>query len=399
MEDFQNFQNIINSQNQINNIDNTNIKDNIGNENLNYNDKDNLNYNDKDNLTENLTENFNNNINGNPNDNLNDNLNDEYKIKFDILKIDSLIAKNDTYEEGENKFEFCLEYKPEENSELNQNIDYQKYISKIKVDSFYYLGILTNNLKKNGHGHTHFDNGDEYFGEWEKNNKEGFGLYFFKENEKILNPPFNQIYIGDFKNNIKSGNGLYFDIKKFSEEEKSDNINKPIDFVVAIGNFHEDKFLKGIIFSIVDGKRKIYKGKIIDGKKNDIDGEIYEEDNKIFFGNIQNNIMMEGRVIILKDGEKEAAYYFKKKENDNNNDGEFEFDYNKNKEEDDIYIKKLDELNENFQYETFQDLFIDVMKIKEKCNDKDNFEYIKNLNFNMDVKQELFDRYEKFLYL
>ena len=123
------------------------------------------------------------------------------------------------------------------------------------------------------------------------------------------------------------------------------------------------------------------------------------KDNKIFFGNIQNNIMIEGRVIILKDGEKEAGYYFKKNENNNSNVGDFEFDYNKNKEEDENYIKKLDELNDMFQYEAFQDLFIDVMKMREKCNNQDNFEYIKNLNYNVDIKQELLEKYEKYLNL
>ena len=58
----------------------------------------------------------------------------------------------------------------------------------------------------------------------------------------------------------------------------------------------------------------------------------------------------------------------KKKENNNSNVGDFEFDYNKNKEEDENYIKKLDELNDILQYGTFKELFIDVMKIRKKCN-------------------------------
>ena len=90
MEDSQNF---FNNQNHNNNIDNVN-----------------------DNCNNNTNENLNNNLNDDLNDNPNEN-----EIKLDILKIDSSITKNDTYEEGENKFEFCLEYKPEENSELNQN--------------------------------------------------------------------------------------------------------------------------------------------------------------------------------------------------------------------------------------------------------------------------------------
>ena len=36
-----------------------------------------------------------------------------------------------------------------------------------------------------------------------------------------------------------------------------------------------------------------------------------------------------------------------------------------------------------------QDLFINVMKLRERCNGSDNFDYIKNLNYDEDVKQKL----------
>ena len=38
------------------------------------------------------------------------------------------------------------------------------------------------------------------------------------------------------------------------------------------------------------------------------------------------------------------------------------------------------------------------MKIREKSNNIDNFEYIKNLDYDIDVKQELKDQYGKYLY-
>ena len=38
-----------------------------------------------------------------------------------------------------------------------------------------------------------------------------------------------------------------------------------------------------------------------EGKKEDNMGELYEDNDKIFFGVIKDNIMMEGRVIIIND--------------------------------------------------------------------------------------------------
>ncbi len=38
------------------------------------------------------------------------------------------------------------------------------------------------------------------------------------------------------------------------------------------------------------------------------------------------------------------------------------------------------------------------MKIRENANAKDNFEYMKQLNYDADVKQELKNQYGKYLY-
>ena len=174
------------------------------------------------------------------------------EIKFDILKIDSLIKKEKVYKEEENIFQFCKEYDINK-KEQDQKIDIPKYIAKIKSSSFEYLGILSKNLKKENYGYIKFSNGDEYFGQWNKDKKEGYGIYFFKEKEN--SDITKQIYIGEFKNNVKSGEGIYFIITKFGEEKKD---NLPLDFNLVIGNFSEDNFIKGTIFSMDQGKRKIY---------------------------------------------------------------------------------------------------------------------------------------------
>ena len=320
--------------------------------------------------------------------------NNPNEIKFDVLKIDSIIKKEHIYKEGENIFQFYREYDTKQ-EEQDQKIDIPKYIAKIKSNSFEYLGILSKFLKKENYGYNHFENGDEYFGNWNKDKKEGYGIYYFKdeENENIIK----EIYIGEFKNNVKSGEGLYFKVSKFDEEKKTDNIMPPLDYTLIIGNFSEDNFIKGKIFSMEEGKRKVYKGKMNkEGKKNDDKAEIYEDDNKIFYGIVKDNSMMEGRIIIMKDGKKETGYYFKK--GNNNIDADIDFDYEKGEKDDEKYIKKLNELNNAFENEKIQELFINVMKIRETAKASDNFDYMKELDYD-DVKQSLKSQYGSYLYI
>ena len=106
--------------------------------------------------------------------------------------------------------------------------------------------------------------------------------------------------------------------------------------------------------------------------------------------------MIEGRIIILKNGKKETACYFTKK--GNSIDSDIDFDYDKGENNDGKYIKKLSELNNIFDNQRLQDLFINVMKIREKVNSSYNFEYIQKLNYDMDVKQELKEQYGRYLY-
>ena len=336
---------------------------------------------------------------------------DRNELMLDILKIDSLIKLNNIYEDKNFKFQFCLDYQPEDVQEEDENIDYPKYISEIKLNSFIYLGILSKKFIKEVHGYKTFNNGDEYFGQWKQDKKNGHGIYFYKNEDKEGHPSFNQIYIGEFENNIKSGEGIYFNITKFSNDKKGENSNHfeniisedkkdgvptPLEFTVAIGNFVNDNFLEGLVVRIEEGHQRIYKGKIEEGKKNDVKGEIYEDENKIFIGTLKDNIMIEGRIIILNEGEKEEGYYFYK--NGKNGKGDIEFDYNKEGLNDAHYIKKLNDLNNKVQCSDLLDLFVSVMKIRERCNDEDRFEYMKNLNYDIDIKQDLIEQYEKYFY-
>ena len=322
-------------------------------------------------------------------------------IQFDVLKINSLIKKeNSTYKTDNYIFEYYKEYKPKNQDEEEEEDDnIPKYLVDIKSEQSRYMGVLSKCLKKEVFGYSLYDNGDEYFGQWHSDKKEGFGIYYFKENEKE-EAKVNHIYIGEFNNNIKNGEGLYFKIKKFEENE---NISRPLDFTFAIGKFSYDNLNHGIIYNIEGDKRKIYKGKINgEGEKDDENAEIYENENQIFNGTIQKNIMTKGRIIILKkdekDLEKEEAYYFERK-GDKIPTDEIDFDYRKEEEKDDENIQKMKDIFDIYDCEKLKDLYVKVMEIREKINCPEGFEYLKNLNYDEAIKEELKKLYGKYFYI
>ena len=102
-------------------------------------------------------------------------------IEFDLFKIFSIIKK----EGSEKNFTFEL-YKGYtlKNLEEEENKDIPKYLVDIQLNEMRYIGILSNNLNKDIYGYNIFDNGDEYFGQWNNDKKEGFGIYYFKEKEE-----------------------------------------------------------------------------------------------------------------------------------------------------------------------------------------------------------------------
>ena len=274
------------------------------------------------------------------------------EVIFDILKIDANIKKDNVYKEGENKFQFCNGYNPDNQSEKEQNLDIPKYIAKITSNSFKYLGILSKNLNKESYGYYCYESGDEYFGQWNKDKKEGYGIYYFKEKD---DEEIKQIYLGEFKNNLKSGEGIYFHISKLAQEQ---DIYIPLDFSLAIGKFTNDNFNKGTILSIKDGKRKLYKGKIgKDGQKSDDNAELYEDTDKIFHGKFENNEMIEGRIINVKEGIKENGYYFEKKKDED----DISLNYEKWEKDDNKYVNLLNVINELFEYSKIKDLFIKIL--------------------------------------
>ena len=162
---------------------------------------------------------------------------------------------------------------------LKNKEDERNYIIYIKYKDIYIGGLSIFDFKsREGFGlNKYLDNKESsfYIGEWKENQKNGIG--FLKIDD-------NHLYFGNFKENQLNDNGLY--LNKDSEN-------------FFYGLFNNGDFKQGLYINL--NKDIYYFGKFINGKKND-DFSVYinYKKNRIFIGQIQNDIFINGYVIILK---------------------------------------------------------------------------------------------------
>ena len=295
---------------------------------------------------------------------------DDNSLTFDILEIDTFLNKNKdkSFIKGKNQLIFLpnVDLKNED-----ENANFPKYFSYLEHPSFTYMGELSNQLQRIENGYTKFDNGDEFLGEEKNEKREGFGIYKYNGT-----PEEYEIYIGEFSENKKKGLGIYLNILKCAENKKL------INYDCGIGNFDNDIFIEGKIFSVKDGIETLYKGKLNElGVPKDDNGFVLEDRNKIFVGKINDGELIEGRnVFVNENGEKSKAYYFIKTDD---NDKPYNFDLNKDENKDESAIEMIKSSTDKKYQEEIQNIFDKVNESFEKYK---NFDEAVNVNFNDDVK-------------
>ena len=314
---------------------------------------------------------------------------DTYEIDYKIFKDGEFIQKTGPESSQLNKFRLIKNLSKEEIQKNDSNLEYPKYFSMVSSKDFNYIGILSNQLKRDKYGYSQMDNGDEYLGEYNKEIREGFGIYKFYYDEKEEEEGIQEIYIGNYKNNKKEGKGMYLKIYKSNKDEKNNEINL-INFDSGIGHFEGDLLKYGKIFSSKNGIEMVYKGKINDkGEPEDDDALIFEEGNKIFSGKISNGDMVEGRNIIVNEKyEKIKAYYFYIKE------GKYNFDYANKEEVDEECIKMMNENPVNNIGNKIKNIFKEVIIAFNKFKDYDS---AINIDFENEIKNKILSEIDKIL--
>ena len=314
---------------------------------------------------------------------------------FNPKEIDEEISKNGIYlkkgnlPEIKSIFKLLKNLSPEEISKKENNTSYPKYFSEISNKKFKYIGILTNELKRDIYGYSLIDNKDEFIGEFKNEMRNGFGIYKFNSNEEE-----HEIYIGEYINNKKEGKGMYLTIKKTIKDDSNGKLML-INYISSIGIFKNDILDKGTIYIVNDGKKNLYFGKLNDlGEQDDPEALFIEEGNKIFKGKISRGNMVEGRNIFINDKyEKTKAYYFTKTKNEKNEEF-FQFDNDKNKENDEECIKKLKEFMEINYGDKIQEIFDEINNV---FNIFGNYEKAYEIDFENDIKNKIQNYLDKII--
>ena len=313
---------------------------------------------------------------------------DTYEVDYRIFKDGEFIQKSEFNPSINNKFKLIQGLTQEELEKKEENSEYPKYFSTISTKNFDYIGILSNQLKRDKYGYSKMEkeHSDEYLGEYKNELRDGFGIYKFNsDNDEDIK----EIYIGNYKNNKKEGEGMYLKISKSMKEDSSGN-DILINYNSGIGTFEGDVFKKGKIFNCKDGVQILYQGKLNEiCEPEDDDAIIYEEENKIFRGKVSRGDMIEGRNIILNEKlEKVNSYYFTKI------DGKYDFDYFKKEEIDEDCIKKLKENPIQNYGKNIQNIFNEINNAFNKFKDYDT---AIRIDFEKDIKNKIKNEIDKII--
>ena len=313
---------------------------------------------------------------------------DTYEVDYRIFKDGEFIQNSEFNPSINNKFKLIQGLTQEELEKKEENSEYPKYFSTISTKNFDYIGILSNQLKRDKYGYSRMEkeHSDEYLGEYKNELRDGFGIYKFNsDNDEDIK----EIYIGNYKNNKKEGEGMYLKISKSIKEDSSGN-DVLINYNSGIGTFEGDVFKNGKIINCKDGVKILYQGKLNEiGEPEDDDAIIYEEDNKIFRGKVSKGDMIEGRNIILNEKlEKVNSYYFTKI------DGKYDFDYFKKEEIDEDCIKKLKENPIQNYGKNIQNIFNEINNAFNKFKDYDT---AIRIDFEKDIKNKIKNEIDKII--
>jgi len=313
---------------------------------------------------------------------------DTYEVDYRIFKDGEFIQKSEFNPSINNKFKLIQGLTQEELEKKEENSEYPKYFSTISTKNFDYIGVLSNQLKRDKYGYSKMEkeHSDEYLGEYKNELRDGFGIYKFNsDNDENIK----EIYIGNYKNNKKEGEGMYLKISKSIKEGSSGN-DILINYNSGIGTFEGDVFKNGKIFNCKDGVQILYQGKLNEiGEPEDDDAIIYEEENKIFRGKVSRGDMIEGRNIILNEKlEKVNSYYFTKI------DGKYDFDYFKKEEIDENCIKKLKENPIQNYGKNIQNIFNEINNAFNKFKDYDT---AIRIDFEKDIKNKIKNEIDKII--
>lgn len=259
-------------------------------------------------------------------------------------------------------------------SNNNNEKSYYVYLSK---NDYIFYGIASFDFTKHILGFNVFSNNDIYLGQVVNGNRQGTGFYKYEKN--VLESGKQEYFFGDFKDNKKNKKGCYF----WFDEDINEKTNfENCFFDILIGYIENNEFAFGtMINKTEDGTYFYFGGFSSNGKKNDDQGIIYDiNKNKIFIGNIKDDIMKNGFLIDFSINDRKSFNCNSKNMSNSSSkvyDTPFKNESKKN-------IQENEDLNNSMEY------YNKYIKSNENENNlcKDNNSDIDN-NSNIDKKTKL----------
>lgn len=302
------------------------------------------------------------------------------EIIIDRYKLKGLCNKNrgEIIKIKENALFFPLN-----NSKNKDEID--NYFVDIKNNSKeHYIGVLTKELKKNKFGYILFKEGDEYLGQIQNEKKEGFGIYKFNSDNKNEE----NIYIGYFKDNKLEGRGIHFNILEHLSK------NKLIKYNCNIGDFQNNQFKKGKIYSYDNGFEQLkFKDEDIKNEKNADGKKVINIEKKgdltlLTEGILKDKKLIEGVVLIINDnGEIKNQFSYKI-----NQELQYNYEYFDDEKKIKELINQFNELKFNQNNIYIQEMYERIVTIFEET--KNNFNFAKELIEEDNLKKKLIEYFK-----
>ena len=272
-----------------------------------------------------------------------------------------------------------------------------KYISSLKKENVQYSGMLNDSFLKEGYGLEIYSNGDKYFGQYYSDLRNDNGIYYSapeknEDNDNIKT----ECYMGQWKNNLKDKYGIYI----WMEEPQYNNEYENSNFDAYIGEFEDEKYIRGSYLTKLNNEFSIYHGNFNrQGKKSDDNAYFYSsKTNNIFHGEIKNDIMISGYLGFFEENKDEVVKLlfciF-------NKDGTV-YDVIEEKDlkmsEDDILDEK--KKIENFrkiilEFDYFGKIYSKFKKIKYKIDDLEDIAYLLENEENIKGIDKILDKFNK----
>lgn len=195
-------------------------------------------------------------------------------IELDKKKINESIEEKGLYKEGD---EVLIKRWDSEG-------DSDNYICEIKKDNSKFIGVLNGRLERNGYGIHCYKTGEKYLGYFEQDQPNKHGIYMWSPmlKGKTIHT---ECYHGRWTNNKKDKSGIYL----WMNEPFGNELFEKANFDVYVGEFDNDKYVRGTYLSKVSDDYYLYHGNFdSDGKKSD--------DNAFFYSSKRDRIL-HGKIV------------------------------------------------------------------------------------------------------